>query len=247
VLAYESWFLGLLGLGRSDEAISLVRNMPTTDLQSVSTRASLYSRFPRREPSDDQVLIDLRSQLVEQIPTVFSIWKDRANAYVDAGQYELAIADLSEVIRLDPSVADHWIGRATIFQKHGKFDRASADFSEAIRLKPKPSLLNTLAWQLATAPSSNSRDGKWAVALASKACDLTYFKNAAFLDTLAAAYAEAGDFEKAVERQQQAIDLLGKKSTSSPDYILRLESYQSGRPWRIGGDEEKSPRPPGED
>ena len=58
-------------------------------------------------------------------------------------------------------------------------------------------LLNNLAWVLATSPNDKVRDGKRSIELATKACELTEYKEAHILSTLASGYAEEGDFETA--------------------------------------------------
>jgi tetratricopeptide (TPR) repeat protein len=70
-----------------------------------------------------------------------------------------------------------------------------------------PRMLDELAWLLATYPDSRSRDGAEAVRLAERACDLTDRKIPALLDTLAAAYAEAGDFARAISAAEEALTL----------------------------------------
>jgi tetratricopeptide (TPR) repeat protein len=69
-----------------------------------------------------------------------------------------------------------------------------------------PRMLDELAWLLATYPDSNSRDGTEAVRLAQHACDLTARRIPALLDTLAAAYAEAGDFSRAISAAEEALN-----------------------------------------
>jgi Flp pilus assembly protein TadD len=68
-----------------------------------------------------------------------------------------------------------------------------------------PRMLDELAWLLATYPDPNARDGAEAVCLAERACKLTDRRVPAFLATLAAAYAEAGDFSRAVASGEEAL------------------------------------------
>jgi tetratricopeptide (TPR) repeat protein len=69
-----------------------------------------------------------------------------------------------------------------------------------------PRMLDELAWLLATYPDSQSRDGTEAVRLAEHACDITERRIPALLDTLAAAYAEAGDFPRAISVAEEALN-----------------------------------------
>ena len=69
-----------------------------------------------------------------------------------------------------------------------------------------PRMLDELAWLLATYPDSNSRDGREAVRLAERACALTERQIPALLDTLAAAYAEVGDFPRAISVTNEAVN-----------------------------------------
>jgi tetratricopeptide (TPR) repeat protein len=69
-----------------------------------------------------------------------------------------------------------------------------------------PRMLDELAWLLATYPDSRSRDGAEAVRLAERACDLTQRRIPALLDTLAAGYAEAGDFPRAISTAEEALN-----------------------------------------
>ena len=75
------------------------------------------------------------------------------------------------------------------------------------------------------------RDGKRAVQTATKACELTYWKDAMILDTLAAAHAESADFESARKWQSKAIELLTDLSEKD-DFKKRLKLYQENKPFR---------------
>ena len=83
-------------------------------------------------------------------------------------------------------------------------------------------MLDELSWLLATYPDANSRDGAEAVRLAARACELTDRRVPALLATLAAAYAEAGDFPRAVAVGEEA--LTEARSLADTDSIKLSEN-----------------------
>jgi hypothetical protein len=93
---------------------------------------------------------------------------------------------------------------------------------------------NHLAWLLATHPDAKYRDGAEAVRVATRAVQLTKNRNADALDTLAAAYAEEGQFPEAVKSAQEAETLA--RSDGKPDLAAQIryrrEGYQAHRPAR---------------
>jgi tetratricopeptide (TPR) repeat protein len=95
-------------------------------------------------------------------------------------------------------------------------------------------LLNGLAWILATSPDDGQRDGEEAVRLAEKACELTQRRQHETVDTLAAAYAEAGRFDDAVRTAREAIRLAEEANNEGAvaDYRERLELYETKQPYR---------------
>jgi Co/Zn/Cd efflux system component len=80
------------------------------------------------------------------------------------------------------------------------------------------------------------RNGSRAVKHANHACELTEWKNVAYVDTLAAAYAELGDFDSAVKWQKESINLLDEKQPAElrAEFEERLKLYQSGKPYHEG-------------
>src|SRR5262249_10177155 len=108
---------------------------------------------------------------------------------------------------------------------------AAAHCAEAMRLDPGDTeAYNNLAMVLAACPDATYRDGKRAVDAATRACALTGWKSPYFLDTLAAASAEAGGFDAAVGWQTRAIELL-REEWKKADYRTRLALYQAKKPY----------------
>ncbi|MGH7194615.1 MAG: hypothetical protein ACREJM_13945, partial [Candidatus Saccharimonadales bacterium] len=103
-------------------------------------------------------------------------------------------------------------------RRHGKLAQATT--------------LNNAAWRMATSPDERYLNGERAVELATEACELTEWKRAADIDTLAAAYAEAGDFEEAIRWQMKAVELSVEQSMKK-EAQARLELYREHRPYRV--------------
>jgi len=114
------------------------------------------------------------------------------------------------------------------------YGKALADFDRAIRIDPASAHShNSRAWLLATCPNEDIRDGKRAVESAARACELTQYRNIALIDTLAAAYAESGDFEQAVQWQESALNMLPiGDEVNRKDFGLRLDLYRLKKPYR---------------
>jgi tetratricopeptide (TPR) repeat protein len=90
--------------------------------------------------------------------------------------------------------------------------------------------LNNLAWVLATSPDDQLRNGQLALELATRACEVTEYQAAHILSTLAAAQAELGNFDKAIENSTQAVE---KGSDEMKEQLQKeLDSYQQNQPWR---------------
>lgn len=142
----------------------------------------------------------------------------------------------------------------------GEHRAAMADFEKAIKLlddvssdqskRDKSGLLNNLAWLLSTSPNDEIRDGARAVKLGTEACELTEYKEAHILSTLASAYAEIGNFEEAVKWSTKAVEAGKLEKTDSLEQLEKeLENYQQKKPWREKQEtqEKKAPIAPSSD
>jgi len=113
----------------------------------------------------------------------------------------------------------------------GQHAEAIEDYNVALKVQPEDGgLLNNLAWVLATSPDDEIRDGQRALELATKACELTDYKEAHILSTLASAYAELGDFETAIKWSEKSVEL--GEGEMKDQLSKELESYQEKKPWR---------------
>jgi tetratricopeptide (TPR) repeat protein len=147
------------------------------------------------------------------------------------GQPDDALGQFEETLRLRPDAQSHSdLGLALTML--GRAREAAGHYETAVKLNPDwPEALNNFAWLLATTPDAQLRNGARAVVLAEQACRLTDFKQPLLLGTLAAAYAEAGSFDEAVQTAGKAIALAAAEN--HPDLAKRnqelLELYRTGK------------------
>jgi tetratricopeptide (TPR) repeat protein len=120
-------------------------------------------------------------------------------------------------------------------ERLANYRAAAGAYGEGVRLNPQyAACLDNLARLLATCPDGGVRNGQAAVPFAERACAAPGGPNIRFLDTLAAAYAEAGRFDDAVAAAQRAIDLaqaLGRTDLAN-EIRGRLVRYQGRQPLR---------------
>lgn len=153
--------------------------------------------------------------------------------YLDAHKWALAKQDANTILHLDSRVYEAELLRA--YANLGANDCAGFlhDVNAVIALwssRNFHSALNIRAWFLATWPDAKWRNGRQAVHDASEAAKITKWKQPHIIDTLAAAYAETGDFDSAVKYEEQAIATLHE--VKAPEYVERLMLYRQHQPYR---------------
>jgi tetratricopeptide (TPR) repeat protein len=148
----------------------------------------------------------------------------RGLAYKAQGDQKQALNNFNEGIAIGPTVPALYIYRGAVLSAQGDASSARADFEKVSHLiSDQPWRFNSYAWALATSPVAAYRDGPAAIGYSRRACELTSWKSAPELDTLAAAYAEAGQFNEALKWQTTAIQLDAHPSEA---YEARLARYQ---------------------
>lgn len=134
------------------------------------------------------------------------------NVVIIKAESESALAALYEALKVKPTPETH-VQIATIQIIQGNYPDAREHYLAALQLQPDaPDILNNLAWLLVACPDTHIRNGAQAVKYAERACELTGYRMARTVGTLAAAYAEAGRFEEAIATAQKACDLAEKSN-----------------------------------
>jgi len=169
---------------------------------------------------------------IQLAPGFATIHNNLGKVYASRGQWDKATPCFIRAIRLDPGNADWHYAMFRMLAGAGRDRQALKHLRIFLLAKPgHVGARNDLAWLLATSPDGGVRDGRRAVEIAQGVCgEAETFGN---LATLAAAYAEAGDFAQAVRTQQRAVELTERAGSDQADkYRRRLELYRSGRPLR---------------
>jgi len=119
----------------------------------------------------------------------------------------------------------------------GKYAEALKEFNHVISLHPASvrlaRALKDRAWFQATCPDASFRNGQQAIKDAKAACSIMIWKDENTIDTLAAAYAEIGDFDSAAQYAQQALAVKDISSINSKRIQRHLQSFQQHKPIRL--------------
>jgi tetratricopeptide (TPR) repeat protein len=195
---------------------------------AVALRARGKLRFERGD--HDRAIADLdRSLELEPDSEALTI---RGFAWKRKGDKDRAMADLDRAIKLNPREALAWRVRGATWAGKADYPKALADYTESIRIDPEnPETLLHRAVMNSVCTDARYRDGKQAVEDATKACELTEWKDWLFLNGLASAYAERGDFDSAIRWQTKAMEFSPKDQAKSLQ--SRLEQLRQGKPFRM--------------
>ena len=171
-------------------------------------------------------------------PTFAEAQNNLGLTLLSEGQVYEAITHFNLALTLQPNnaPAHSHLGQALL--KQGRVREAVEHYQAALALLPDDAYtLNNLAWVLATHPDASARNGAKAVELAQRAEQLSGGHNPSVLDTLAAAYAEAGRFPEATAAAQRALALAATQTNRAQVVVLqtRVRLYRAGCPFRDTG------------
>jgi tetratricopeptide (TPR) repeat protein len=223
----------LVAKGQVDEAIlhceRAVGMRPTDPDAQVSLGNALFAKG-----RIDEAIAHYQKAITAQ-PDHFLARYSLGHALLEKGELDGAIQFSRSALLLRPSDADCHTTLAIALEEKGEPTEAIQHYKKALELAPESiSTLTNLAWLLATSQNASVRNGPKAIELATQADRLVGGTNTLVLRTLAAAYAENGEFANAIRTAQSAMQLarMHGEDSLTTDLVQQIALYRLGMPYR---------------
>jgi tetratricopeptide (TPR) repeat protein len=223
----------LLGKGRVDEAIFYCDKAVRMQPNDPDAQVALANALVQKRRIDDAIVH--YEKAVAMRPDYFLARYGLGHALLEKGKLDAAIEHSRAALLIQPNNADCHTVLAIALDEKGQLAEAVIQYEKALEISPKSvSALNNLAWLLATGSNASLRNGARAIQLAREADELSGGTNALVLRTLAAAYAEAGQFGEAIENARTAMQLGRSQGDDSLGAELQqqIALYELGLPYR---------------
>ncbi|MEO6970084.1 MAG: tetratricopeptide repeat protein [Chthoniobacterales bacterium] len=223
----------LLQKGESAAAIPSFRKTLEANRNNLAAHYNLGIAL-QRSGQLDPAIAEFRETL-RLDPQKVDAHNNLASALFKKGLTKDAIAEWQAALQIEPGNAELHNNLATAFLKQGGIAEAMAEWRETLRLQPdKVATGISLAWILATAPEDALRDGRRALELAQQANETSADRNLMTWRVLAAAYAETGQFEDAIDAAQEGARRAqaDRQSSIVQQLQLDLSLYQQEIPLR---------------
>jgi serine/threonine-protein kinase len=163
-----------------------------------------------------------------------NIYRNIGDVFSRMGKLDQAIAQFEKCLALAPDFAEAHHDLANALRHKGRYNDAIAHYEAALRIDPQSVLtMNNLGWLLATCPDPSVRNGARAVEVAARAELLSGGEDPLILHTLAAAYAENGQFPHAFETAERALQLAEQQRKTILVRALphEIELYRADLPY----------------
>jgi len=172
-------------------------------------------------------------QAIRLKPDDYDAYVRRGHTHFQLRRFQEALADYGRAVELDADSAEALINRGDAYLALRQWREAATDYRQAIASDAGSGrAYQSAAWLMATCPDDGYRNNQLALQAAEKAIELDGRTDFKCLDTLAAAYANAGDFDRAKQTIAAAIKIAPR------DHVdlmrRRLELYQQNQPYREG-------------
>ncbi len=229
----DSLIVTLLWLGIP--AIGILLGLILPAINKVKLSAAMQRADASLANGDYDTAILHYEEIIGLGPETARPYHGRGLAYSHLGEYDKALSSLTQAIAFEPKNDVLFLDRGLAHWHKDAWNDAVKDYRRAIQINPRSDrACSSLAWALATAPPDHLRDGKKALELAQKACELTNWQDPFPISALAAAYAELGDFPKALEWHKKAMASPAFPADRMERARERLRLYEQGKPYREG-------------
>ena len=224
----------LVSVGRPDEAILHFEKALEAYPESADLHNNLGRALAMKDRLDDAMAEFQKA--TEMDPRSAEARNNLGRILASKGRLEDAIPYFQKAVEIDPDFveAQQFLG-AALYYARGQVPEALAHWRAALRVQPDllPAL-NEVAHLLAASPEAAVRNGPEAVTLAERAVKLSGGREAMYLDTLAAAYAEAGRFADAIETARRGLEVATGQDQSPlrEGLAARLQLYEARQPYR---------------
>jgi protein O-mannosyl-transferase len=223
----------LVRKGQVDEAIRHCERAVGMRPTDPDAQVSLGDALLRKGRIDDA--IDHYQKAMMARPDHFLSRYGLCQALLEKGELDSAIQVCRSALVLWPLDPDCHTALAIALEEKGEPAEAIQHYEKALEVAPGSiSTLTNLAWLLATSPNESLRDGRRAVEIAKQADQLSGGTNMVVLRTLAAAYAENGQFTKAIESARTAVQLarMNDDDSLARELEQQIALYRLGMPYR---------------
>jgi len=232
IAARNNLGLALLQKARVEEAISQFQKALQISPEYAEAHNNLGLALLQKGRADEAISQFQKAQQIN--PDYAEARLNLGNVLLQTGRADEAIAQYQQALQIRPDYAEAHYNLGNALAQKGNTAEAIRHYRQAAQINPAdPKAQNNLAWLLATSAEPSLRNGSEAVALAQKANELSGGENPVVLHTLAAAFAETGQFAEARRAAQKAVELAraaGQRGLAE-QISGELKSYEAGRPW----------------
>jgi tetratricopeptide (TPR) repeat protein len=218
----------LLGKDRYERALKDFDQ--TIQLQPNFYKAWFNRAEIRRELGEHEDALADYTQSLRLKPDDVLARRGRGHTFYQMGQHGRALEDFTRVVQLSPEDTIAWVDRADLRSEMKQWESAASDYQQALKLDSECGRAYLgAAWLMATCPDKRFRNPKTSVRAAEKAVELDGAKDHYYLDTLAAAYANAGMFAEAKAAAEQALQIAPTEAKTAVKN--RLVLYEQEQPF----------------
>src|SRR5438034_1969101 len=233
-LAHQNLAFTLARTGRQQESLIHFRDAARLEPENVTVH-NIYAVMLGAAGRTDEAMQEFQATL-RLAPDSAATHVNLANLLAKQHAWDEAMAHYSEALRLNPAFVEAHCYVAALLLEEGRTKDAAAHYIAALQTKADylPAM-ESLAWIYATASGEvGTQHAAEAVRLAQQACQISGCKQSGLLDTLAAAYANAGRFEEAVKTGEEAFSIAkaAGENNFADSIRARIDLYKKGSPFR---------------